>query len=253
MPWRNPALQDAFLRGQAYLWRFTREVNSQARQLFERAIELDPQYAGAYAVLSWTHLQDWLLQWSQDPQTLASAFVVAQRAVGLNDSLPLAHTMLGIAYALQKRHEQAIAECEWAITLDPNYAEGYAWLGNIFNFAGRPEEAIEMEEKALRLNPHDPFLSLLNLGSAYRMMGRHAEAIATLKRVLSRNPNFGPAHGQLLVAYSELGQEAEARAEAAEILRLSPNFSLSVLAQILPYKEKADSERYLDGLRKAGL
>jgi adenylate cyclase len=171
----------------------------------------------------------------------------------LNDSLPLAHTMLGIAYVLQKQHEQAIAEGERAIALDPNYADGYAWLGNIFNFAGRPEEAIEVVQQALRLNPHDPFFYLFNLGAAYRMRGRQAEAIATLKRVLSRHPNFGPAHVQLLVAYSEAGQEAEAQAEAAEILRLSPKFSLEGVRQRLPFKDQVELERVLDSLRKAGL
>jgi adenylate cyclase len=252
-PTDNLDAYDSFLRGQAYLWRSTREANSQARQLFEKAIELDSQYAGAYAVLGFTYLIAWISQWSQDPQTLAQAFALAQRAVVLNDSLPLAHTMLGIAYALQKQHEQAIVEGEKAIALDPNYADGYAWLGTIFNFAGRPQEAIGLVEKALRLNPHDPFFYLFNLGVAYRLMGRYEEAITAFKRVLSRNPNFAPALAHLLVAYSELGQEAEAQAEAAAILRLSPNFSLEVLGQRHPFKDQTDLERLLAALRKAGL
>src|SRR5262245_38981755 len=73
-PTDNLEAYDYFLRGQAYLWRFTREANSQARQLFEKAIELDPQYAGAYAFLCFTYLIAWLAQWNQDPQTLAQAF-----------------------------------------------------------------------------------------------------------------------------------------------------------------------------------
>src|SRR2546426_6779597 len=101
---------DAFLRGQAYFWRFTREANSEARQLFEKAIALDSQYAGAYAVLSWNYLVEWLSQWDQDLQTLAQVVALAQRAVVLDDSLPLAHTTLGAAYMLQKQYEQAIAE-----------------------------------------------------------------------------------------------------------------------------------------------
>jgi tetratricopeptide (TPR) repeat protein len=252
-PTNNLEAYDYFLRGQAYFWRFTREANSQARQMFERAIELDPQYAGAYAVLSWNYLVEWLSQWSQDPQTLAQGFAVAQRAVVLDDSLPLTHTMLGAAYLLQKQHEQAIAEGEKAITLGPNYADGYAWLGVIFNFAGRPEEAIEAVEKALRLNPHDPLFYLFTLGVAYCLMGRYEEAITAFKRVLSRNSNFFPAHVNLLVAYSESGQEAEARAEAAEILRISPNLSLEGVRQRLPYKDQTDLERILAALRKAGL
>ena len=180
-------------------------------------------------------------------------FALAQRAVVLDDSLPLAHTTLGVAYLWQKQHEQAIAEGERAITLDPNYAEGYAWLGAIFNLAGRPEEAIGMVEKALGLNPHDPFFYLSILGSAYRMMGRYEEAITAFKRALSRNPNLLPAHVILVASYSESGQEAEAQAEAAEILRISPNFSLEGVRQRLPFKDQAELECFLDGLRKAGL
>jgi adenylate cyclase len=252
-PTDNLDAYDFFLRGQAYFWRFTREANSQARQMFEKAIELDSQYAGAYAILGWTYLIEWLSQWSQDPQLLARTFALVQRAVVLDDSLPLAHSILGLAYLLQKQHEQALAEGERAITLDPNYAEGYARLGAIFNFTGRPAEAIEMGEKALRLNPHDPFFSYFILGFAYRLLGRYEEAIAAFKRVLSRNPDFPPAHTHLLVAYSELGQEVEARAEAAEILKVSPNFSLEGLQQRLPYKDPAETERVLAALRKAGL
>jgi tetratricopeptide (TPR) repeat protein len=180
-------------------------------------------------------------------------FALAQRAVVLDASLPLAHTTLGTAYMLQKQYEQAITEGEKAIPLGPNYADGYAWLGAIFNFAGRPEEAIGLVEKALRLNPHDPFFYLFNLGHAYRLTYRHEGAITAFKRVLIRNPNFLAAHAQLLAAYSESGQEAEARAEAAEILRLSPNFSVAVVGQRLPFKDQAELERLLAGLRKAGL
>jgi TolB-like protein/cytochrome c-type biogenesis protein CcmH/NrfG len=252
-PTNNLEAYDYFLRGQAYLWRFTRGANVQARQLFEHAIELDPQYAAAYAVLSWAHLQGWFLQWSQDPQTLAQAFALAQQAAVLDDSLPLAHSLLGIAYLYQKQHEQAIAEGERAVTLDPNSADGYMWLGVIFNLAGRPEEAIGLVEKALRLNPHDPFFYLFNLGHAYRLTYRYEGAITAFKRVLSRNPNFLAAHAQLLAAYSESGQEAEARAKAAEVLWLSPNFSLEVLGQRLPFKDQAESERLLAALRKGGL
>ena len=244
---------DYFLRGVEYYSRFTQEAHAQARQMLERAIELDAQYAGAYATLGWTYFLEWAFQWSQDPQTLAQGFALAQRALSLDDSLPLAHTMLGVFYLWQKRHEQAIAEGERAITLGPNYAEGYAWLGATFNFAGRPEEAIEVVQQAMRLNPHDPFFYLFILGSAYCLIGRYEEAITAFKRVLNRSPNFIPARAQLLVAYSALGQEVEARAEAAEILRVSPDYSLAVVEQILPYKEKADLERLLTAQRQAGL
>ena len=221
--------------------------------MYERALELDPKYAGAYAGLARTYSLEQAMQWSQAPQTLERAFELGQRAIALDDSLPAAHTTLGWVYVWKKQHEQAIAEAERAIALDPNDAEGHAWLGNILNFSGKVEEAIRMVEKALRLNPHGPFFYLYNLGVAYRLAGRYEEAMAALKRVLGRNPDWIPAHFNLAIIYSELGREEEARAEAAEVLRVNPNFSLEVMRQTAPFKDPAVLERYVAALRKAGL
>jgi tetratricopeptide (TPR) repeat protein len=160
---------------------------------------------------------------------------------------------LGQASLWKKQHDQAIAEAERAVALDPNDADGYARLGSVLNFAGRPEEAIGVIEKAMRLNPHYPPLYVFILGHSYHLMGRYEEAIAAYKKALTRNPDFLPVHINLAVVYSGLGREKEARAEAAEILRISPNFSLEVYRQRLPYKDPAVLERFLDGLRKAGL
>jgi len=249
----NLAAYDYFLRGLESFNRQTQEANAQARQMFEQALGLDPQYAEAYAFLSRTYDREWGLQWSQDPQTLERALVLAQQAVALDDSLPLAHQSVSQVFLWKKQHDQAIAEAERAIALDPNDADSYWWLGAILGFAGRPEEAIGLIEKAMRLNPHYPPIYLFSLGHSYYLMGRYEEAIATLKRVLNRNPDFLPAHLDLAIIYSELGREEEARAEVAEILRISPNFSLEVLRQRLPYKDPAVLERILGGLRKAGL
>ena len=87
----------------------------------------------------------------------------------------------------------------------------------------------------------------------YRLMGRYEEALTALKQALTFNPNNLAAHVLLAVIYSELGQQEEARAEAAEVLRISPNFSLEGLRQRLFYKDPAEEEHVLAGLRKAGL
>ena len=147
--------------------------------------------------------------------------------------------VLGRVYLWKKQHDQAIAEAERAIALDPNDADGYAWLGETLNFAGRPEEAIGLIEKAMRLDPRYPPSYSYLLGRAYRLTGRYEEAIAAYKRALTRNPNLLPAHHDLAIIYSELGREEEARAEAAEILRISPNFSLEVLRQRIPLQRSS--------------
>jgi adenylate cyclase len=77
---------------------------------------------------------------------------------------------------------------ERAIALDPNFAECYARLGQNLSFAGRPEEGIDLVKKAMRLDPHYPFTYLFYLGQAYEMMGKHEDAVAALKRCITRQP-----------------------------------------------------------------
>jgi adenylate cyclase len=212
----NLEAYDYFLRGLEPYWHNTQEANVQARQMFEKAIELDPQYAEAYAFLSWTYWREWIWLWSQDSQTLERMFALAQKAVALNDSLPGAHNALSQAYLFKKQHEQAIAAAKRAIALAPNDAEGFAWLGATLNFAGRPEEAIGLLKKAMRLNPRYPYNYLSFLGMAYRWAGRNEEALATLQSALSRNPDYLAPHFHLAVLYSELGRLEEARADLSQ-------------------------------------
>jgi tetratricopeptide (TPR) repeat protein len=252
-PTNNLEAYDHFLRGMEYYNRFRKEANVQARQMFTRAIELDPQYAAAYAMLSWTYWTDWYSQWDPASQPLDRAFEAAQKAVTLDDSLPQAHMILGIVYLWQKQHEQALVEAERAITVNPNEADAYWMLGLVLNHAGRPQAAIKAVETAMRLNPWYPPFYAFDLGRAYRLLGQDEKAITALKEALVRNPNFLPARLQLAGVYSELGREEEARAEVAEILRLSPNFSLEAHRQSTPYKDPAVVERYIESLRKAGL
>ena len=249
----NLEAYDYFLRGRAYQASATNEDNARAREMFERAIELDPTFAGAYAQLSYSHFRDWRYQWSKDPQALEWALEAAQKAVALDDSLPLAYMYLGWAYVWKKQYEQAIAEAERAIALDPNFAEGYVRLGQILNLAGRPEEGINMVKKAMSLDPHYPPYYLFFLGYCYYVMGQYEEAIAALKRSLARNPDHFSPHRALAVIFGELGRKEEARAEVAEMLRISPGASLEGERERIVFKDQAVLERYLEGLRKAGL
>jgi len=105
----------------------------------------------------------------------------------------------------------------------------------------------------MRLNPRYPFFYSWTLGHALYLTGRSDDAIATLKKVLERNPNFVPAHAFLVVLYSEQGLEREARAEAAAASRLSPQASVESLRQIVPYKNQRDLDRFLAAMRKSGL
>jgi adenylate cyclase len=252
-PTANLEAYDYYLRGLECLARRTKEANEQARQMFEQAIALDPQFAAAYAFLGRTYLLEIVFQWNQNPQIRENLFTLGQKAVSLDESQPAAHETLSLAYLGRKQYEQAIAEAQKAIALDPNYADAYVTLAEIFCFAGRPEEAIGLVEQAMRLNPRYPANYLWALGLAYRLEGRLEEAVAALRRVVARAPNHLTSHILLATLYSELGRDEEARAEAAEILRINPNYSLALLQERIPYKDRSVLEHQLVALRKVGL
>jgi len=161
--------------------------------------------------------------------------------------------MLGVIYLFKRQYDQALSEAQRGIALDPNGASGYEVLSSIMNNTEKRAEAIDLAEKAMRLDPrnHDHYLYLE--GWSYTQMGRYEESIPILKRNLASNPNNLASHYLLAVDYIELGREPQARAEAAEILRISPNFSVDAFISQFPNKDEAYKERASTDLHKAGL
>ncbi len=249
----NPEAYDDALRALEYLLTPTEDGNLKARQMFEKAIELDPKYASAYADLGFCYLEDWIFQSSNDPRTLDRALQLEQQAIALDDSRAAAHRILSEVYLQKKQYEQATAEAERAIALDPNSAASYNDLAQIMDVSGKPAEVIGLEEKAIRLDPRNRDYYLFWEGTAYTLMGRYAEAIPLLKQHLTRYPGDLSSHVTLIIDYIELGHEQEARAEAAEVLEIDPKFSIEVWRQRSPQKNRALLERNLADARKAGL
>jgi len=242
------------LQGREHLYRFNKENNALARQLFQEAIALDPEYPNPYAFLGTTHLLDMWLGSSKSPrESLAKAIKYARKAIALDDSYANAHGLLGNLYIFTRQYDKGIAECERGVALDPNSADALGWLGQSLYWAGRPEEVIPVLEKAIRLNPIPQSWYLYTLAMAFRDTGRYEEAISACKKVFHREPKNVIARLVLAATYSLSGREEEARAEAAEILRIDPKFSLEGLAKTRPHKNQANTKSYIDALRKAGL
>jgi adenylate cyclase len=203
--------------------------------------------------LAFSYWLQWVAQQNAEAQTLGPAVAAIQRALALNDSWHLNHTVLGLIYLHQQQYEQALAEMERAVALAPAEAWSYAALAEVLSRMGRAEDALEAATQAQHLKPFIADRHLDSVGAAYALAGRPEEAIAPLKQFLTRYPNILGAHRTLTAVYSELGKEAEARAEAAEVLRLNPKFSLEVHKRRVPIKDPAVLERHMAALRKAGL
>ena len=248
---------DAYLKllqGREHLYHMNKEDNALGRQLIKDAISLDPEYANAYAFLATSHLMDMWLGTSKSPrESLAQAIKLAQKSIALDDSYATAHALLGHLYTMTRQHDKGIAECERAVALDPNSATAHAWLGTNLYWAGRPGDAIPLLKKAIRLNPIPPPWYLGSLAMAYRDTGRYEESIAACRKALNREPRNVFVHLALAATYVLSGREEDARAEAAEILRIDPKFSLEHLAKTRPHKNQANTESFIESLRKAGL
>jgi adenylate cyclase len=136
--------------------------------------------------------------------------------------------------------------------LDPNFSYAYFFRADILSILARPQEAITMAEKGMRLDPVNRDLYLYEVGFANVVLGRYPEAIAALHRNVAAYPNSLPGHLYLAIAYVELGREAEARAEAKEVLRVSPQFSTE-LYEKSPVPNDRLLKRFAADMRRAGL
>src|SRR5229473_1620661 len=223
----NLEAYDYYLRG-LVAFDFTKEGIAQARVLWEKAVALDPECAEAYAQLGRTYYWEWVYHWSADPQTPKRAFELERKAIALDDTLPMAHSRLSQLYSLERQYDQAIAEGEMAIALDPNNADSHMIQAQVLNNAGRPEEALGPLAQAMRLNPHYPPMYSVELGTAYCYIGRYAEAIATLKKANKRIPSFGLVH--LLLALSYLGQWLSQEEPAKQTLEKASTAARRALA-----------------------
>jgi adenylate cyclase len=245
---------EKYLQGRNYSWRFTKEDNAIARRLFKEAIVLDPMFANSYVNLGFTHFWDARFGWVESrAESIKMALKFAKKAIELNDTVDYAYTLIGGVYLLQGQHEKAITEGERAIALNPNGAINYSALAGFVGCSGKWEESIEYAKKAIRLQPFAPAMYYHWLGRAYFMVGQYDESIATWKKALNESPDYLPAHAFLAACYSSLNRDLEASAAADEVRRINPKFNLEAYARTLPYKNKADIERYIAALRKAGL
>jgi len=234
---------------------FNKERVEKAMQLLEEAIALDPEYPYAYSILSTAHFDLVVLGASESPrESLQRAIELGKKAITLDESNPATHANLAFPYLAVREYDKAISEAEKAVSLSPNSALGYWALGTALFAAGRPQEAIPMLQKSLRLSPipiHSQVLGVL--ANSYRNLSQYEEAIATYKKMLQiYGPDHLLAHLDLAVTYAWMDREKEARAEGAEVLRIDPKFTveryLRGLAAPQSYKD-----RIAEALRKAGL
>jgi TolB-like protein/Tfp pilus assembly protein PilF len=243
-----------YMQSIASLTTHTKEGNATGRKLAEEAIALDPNYSRGYIALAQTYMLDVMLGTTESPEiSLNKATGLLRRAIALDESEPAAHAVLAYMYTMLGQHDRAVAEIEQAVSLNPNDSGNLGRMSFVFNHAGRAEEAISILKSLRRLNPIPPQAYFVQLSTAYRLTGQYKEAIETAKEALKYVPNNIFIYLQLAATYSAMGREEEARTAAAEVLKINPKFSLEWYSKTIYFKNKADTERTIAALRRAGL
>jgi tetratricopeptide (TPR) repeat protein len=245
---------DVFLHGWSDLWEFSKDSNADAREHFLKAIELDADFARAYANLAITYVYDYMHGWSETAeQSLEKANVYARKAVELDDRLPQVHWAMGLTEIFNRNYQQALLEAEKAINLDPNFADAHGQLATTLNYAGRPKEALVMMQQAMALNPRHPFVYQLIRGEIYFNLHDYEKAIGDFTDVLGKNPEAQEARLWLIAALGHVGRIEDAKWELDQVRVMDANLSLEHIEKSIPFKDPAQSKHLVDGLYKAGL
>jgi adenylate cyclase len=250
----NPDAYDYYLRA-IELFDVTNEGDEKARQMFEKAIELDPRYSEAYRWLGYVEYMEMISQLSHGPHGFDRAIQLEQTAIALDDSNASAYAILSESYIATGRYELGLVAVEHALALEPNSALGYSALAVTLTSSGKPADAVVAAQNATRLDPGGRDYYAAFEGEAYLSMGRHEEALPLLKRAAGRFPNVIVLHLDLIASYVELGRNEDAQAEAAEVMRLNPNFSLADQKRMFSAQQRKGyyAERFYADLAKAGL
>jgi TolB-like protein/Tfp pilus assembly protein PilF len=255
---KDPGLLDAWecvMRGRALVWKMGHEEVAEARKLFERAIQLAPSGEFGMSDLAFVHFLEFYYRWSGSPERSSTEMMrAAEKAVAVDDHDAWAHTMLGLVNLFARRWDEALPAVERAIELNPNFAPALGVRGLVLALVGEADKAIESLDNADRLSPRDSFMALWIMGRVWANFidRRYEEAVKTAQQAIRLAPNNPTYRRQLAASYGMMDRIDEAQAAIQEYLRLEPNHTVADSKKI-PTKIPEHLERFLDGLRKAGL
>jgi tetratricopeptide (TPR) repeat protein len=243
---------DLVLRGRDLLHRLVRSGNAEARTLFERAIEMDPSYAPGYIGLGRVNLNSVTQGWTQFPgEALERARSLAQRAIELDNSNAAAHALLGNVAVHFADYDRALDELKRAIDLNGSDAESYSVLVPVLLYRGDIAGAIAAGELVERFQPDAPVSTEFNLGLAYVLGDRAADAVRVLERSIEQNPAHMYSNVMLAAAYALAGRQQEAEHQADRVRQHFPTFPRETFGSAL---RDFDLRTKLDqALKKAGL
>jgi TolB-like protein len=245
---------ELLMQALSHYWRVTREDNILAQALLEKAIAIDPNYAQALAVLAVSHAFGAHMGWEDKTTAVPAAERAAVVAIRADSDDPWAHLAVASVRTYQGRFEDALAEFEAALRLNPNFSLAQGYYGLVLSYVGRWQEGADAAYRARRLSPRDPFSAICSGVAAYaEFVGRnYDEAMRLAREGIRQRLDFGGGHRVLTAAAAMAGEMDVARAALQELRRAQPNISIAWIANHLPFKG-AERDHFLEALRRAGL
>jgi len=234
----NSAAYTLYLKGRHYWSERTKEALDKARGYFEKAIELDPNYAPAHSGLADTFSIMGNNNYMPSHVALPKAALYAQKALQIDDMSAEAHASLGFTNQEEFDWKRSEAHYKEALSLNPSYATGHFWYSILLTWTGRHNEAIEQAHLAEDLDPLSPAIMIAR-GQALAYARRYQEAVDLLERQTMRDPGIRAIHFMLGLAYLFQGDFGRALREAEK----AESFSLI----------KFERVSMLKGIANAGL
>ena len=245
---------DLLLRGVERYNLFNREAMVDARDLFEQAATLDPNYARAYANIALSYATEVNFFWSVNrEESIRLGLEFADKALALDDSIPQIYLTRSILYLSQRQNQAALEAARRTIEVHPNYADGQATLAFIQSYSGKLEPALDSLARARQINPQGTGVYLAIEGRILFLLGRYEEALGILEQALDRNPAFDRIHLHIAAVNAELGRFDEAAWSVDEALAISPDISLAKERREAFYLRESDIDHYIEALTKAGV
>jgi TolB-like protein len=242
-------------RARTHFWRLTRADHDMAVAALKRAVEGYPDYAPARSLLGFGLVFAAHMGWIDRDDGLTDGRQHALRGIALDDRDPWGHIALGYWAMMERRTEESIAAFRGALNLNPNSATGHCYMSHILAFAGRDREAIDHAETAIKLSPLDPETALFfgPIAVAHFVAGRYQEAVRYASETLRLRSDFQGVQRLYCATLAQAGRIDEARALLATVRQRQPQLSIEWLRANVPYQTPQIMERFLDGMRKAGL
>jgi TolB-like protein len=246
---------DLVMQALSHFWQLTEADNLAAQALLEKAIAIDPSYAQALAILAFSHIFGTNMGWEDRAVAVPTAERAALAASQADSDDPWTHLAMAAVGFFSGRVNDALAEFEMALHLNPNFLLAQGYYGLVLSAVGRRDEGVEAVRRAQRMSPRDPFSAILIAVMGFsEFVGRNYDAAMRAARgAIRQRADYAQAYRVLVAAAAMAGEIDVARAALQELRRVQPNISLAWLASFMSYAPEAERRHFVEAFRLAGL